>query len=144
MTQIATVRRLIGADQAEILVRRQSACGHDCASCGGCGPDNASRVTAVAENPVNARVGDTVRVESESGQVLGMACLLYLVPLVLLFLFYFLATGPLGLSEGGGVACALLGLALGAAVNVLMDRRLRGAGTVRLRITEVLKSCSDM
>lgn len=144
MTQIATVRRLIGEDRAEILVRRQSACGHDCASCGGCGPDAASRVTAVAENPVSARVGDTVRVESESGKVLGMACLLYLLPLVLLFVFYFLATGLLGWGEGGGMACALFGLALGAAVNVLLDRRLRDARTVQLRITEVLKSCSDM
>lgn len=144
MTQIATVRRLIGADRAEILVRRQSACGHDCASCGGCGPDAASRVSAVAENPVNARVGDTVRVESESGQVLKMACLLYLVPLVLLFALYFIATGALGWGEGAGMAAGLAGLLFGAAINILLDRRARRSQPLQLRITEVLKSCSDM
>ena len=37
MTQIGTVTALPGGDgQVELTVRRQSACGHDCAGCGGC------------------------------------------------------------------------------------------------------------
>lgn len=144
MTQIATVKRLMGKKQAEVLVRRQSACGHDCASCGGCGPESSAQVTAVADNTLGARPGDTVQVESESGQVLRMAFVLYLVPLVLFFAGYFAGTGLMNLSEGAGLAVGILGLAIGIAINVLLDRYVRKESTVQFRITEVLKSCSDM
>lgn len=144
MRQIATVKRLMGEGRAEVLVRRQSACGHDCASCGGCGPESFASVTAVADNSLGARPGDTVQVESESGQVLGMAFVLYLVPLVLLFVGYFIASGPLKLAEGTSLAVGVAGLAVGIAMNFLVDRRLRKEKSVQFRITEVLKSCSDM
>ena len=143
MTQIATVKRLVGEDRAEVVVHRLSACGHDCASCGGCGPDSAARVTAVADNERGARPGDTVRVESESGRVLGMAAALYLAPLVLLFVGYFVASGVFKLGEGSSVAVGVICLAVGFAANFLIDRRTRKR-PVRYRIVEVLKSCSDM
>ncbi|MGN1003352.1 MAG: SoxR reducing system RseC family protein [Oscillospiraceae bacterium] len=143
MTQIATVKRLVGEKRAEVVVHRLSACGHDCASCGGCGPDSAARVTAVADNEPGARPGDTVRVESESGRVLGMAAALYLVPLVLLFVGYFVASGAFKLSEGASMAVGVACLAIGFAANFLLDRRTRKR-PVQYRIVEVLKSCSDM
>lgn len=144
MTQIATVKRLLEDSQAEVLVRRQSACGHDCASCGGCGPESSTQVTAVADNKLGARPGDTVRVESESSRVLGMAFVLYMVPFVLLFAGYLIASGPLGLGEGASFAVGLACLAAGFAANLLVDRRIRTSRPIRFRITEVLKSCSDM
>lgn len=144
MTQIATVKRLIGESQAEVLVRRQSACGHSCESCGGCGPESAAQVTAVADNLLGARPGDTVRVESESRRVLGMAGALYLLPFLFLFVGYLLATGPLGLGEAPGFAVGLACMAAGFAANWLLDRRIRAARPVQFRIVEVLKSCSDM
>lgn len=144
MTQIATVKRLVGADQAEIQVRRPSACGHDCKSCGGCGPDSMTQITAVVENEPGARPGDTVRVESESRKVLGLAAVLYLVPLVLFFVGYFIASGPLSLGEGTSLIAGLGFIAAGFAVNRLVDRRLRSEPAVRFRVVEVLKSCSDM
>ncbi|MGM9606382.1 MAG: SoxR reducing system RseC family protein [Oscillospiraceae bacterium] len=143
MTQIATVKRLMGEKNAEVLVRRLSACGHDCASCGGCGPDSAAQVTAVAENELGARPGDTVRVESESGRVLGMAAALYLVPLVLLFVGYFVASGVFKLGEGASMAVGIACLVIGFAANFMLDRRTRKR-PVQYRIVEVLKSCSDM
>lgn len=144
MTQIATVKRLLEDDRAEILVCRRSACGHDCASCGGCGLENTVRVTAPAENLLGAQPGDTVRVESESGRVLGMAFVLYLVPLVLLFFGYFVGVSLLYLSEGASLVLGIVGLAVGVAINLLVDHRLRKAHAVQFRITEVLKSCLDM
>lgn len=144
MTQIATVNRLFGADKAEVQVRRPSACGHDCKSCGGCGPDTMTQVTAVAENEVGARPGDTVRVESESRTVLGLAAVLYLMPIVLLFVGYFIASGLLEFSEGGSLLIGLGFMAAGFAGNRLVDRRLRSNRAVRFRIVEVLKPCSDM
>ena len=144
MTQIATVKRLIGESQAEVLVRRQSACGHRCEACGGCGPESAAQMTAMADNTLGARPGDTVRVESESRRVLGMAVVLYLVPFLLLFVGYLVATGPLGLSEAAGFAVGLACMAAGFAANWLIDRRVRTVRPVQFQIVEVLKSCSDM
>lgn len=143
MTQIATVKRLLGSNIAEVQVRRPSACGHDCKSCGGCGPDTMTQVTAVAENEAGAHPGDTVRVESESRKVLGLAAVLYLMPVALLFVGYFAASGPLGQGEGISLIVGLCGMIVGFAVNILIDRRLRTKRSVRFRIVEVLKSCSD-
>lgn len=144
MTQIATVKRLIGTDKAEVQVRRPSACGHDCKSCGGCGPDAMTQITAVAENEPGARPGDTVRVESESRKVLGLAAALYLMPIVLLFVGYFIASGPLEQGEGMSLTAGLGFMILGFAANWFVDRRLRKNRNVRFRIVEVLRSCSDM
>ena len=144
MTQIATVKRLVGSGSAEVQVRRPSACGHDCKSCGGCGPDTMTRITAIAENAPGARPGDTVRVESESRKVLGLAAVLYLMPLVLLFAGYFIASGPLGQGEEASLLIGLVFMAVGFAFAWLADRHLRAKRSVRFRIVEVLKSCSDM
>lgn len=144
MTQIATVKRLIGTDQAEVQVRRPSACGHDCKSCGGCGPDSVTRITAIAENIPGARPGDTVRVESESRKVLGLAAVLYLMPIVLLFVGYFIASGLMEQGEGESLLAGLALMVVGFAFDWLVDRRLRADRTARFRIVEVLKSCSDM
>lgn len=144
MTQTATVKQLLPDGCAEIVVQRQSACGHDCASCGGCPSGNAPQVTAAAINSAGARAGDAVLVESESGQVLKLAAVLYLFPFLLLFAGYLLAAGPLGLGEGGSAAVGFGCLLLGLGVSFLLDRRLRRAGTVTFRITEVIQPCSDM
>ena len=144
MTQIAVVSRLVGTDKAEIRVRRPSACGHDCKSCGGCGPDSMTQITAVAENQAGARPGDTVRVESESRAVLGLAAVLYLLPIAFLFLGYFIASGPLGLGEGASVIAGLGFMAVSFAAGWLRERRLRAGHAARCCIVEVLKPCSDM
>jgi sigma-E factor negative regulatory protein RseC len=144
MTQIATVQRLVGSRRAEVLVRRQGACGHSCRSCGGCGPESAAQVTAVADNALGARPGDTVRVESDSRRVLTIAAALYLAPFVLLFAGYLLATGPFGLGESGGFLAGLAGMLAGFGGCWLLDRRIRRARSVEFRIVEVLMPCSDM
>lgn len=144
MTQVATVKRLLGDHKAELMVRRQSACGHDCASCGGCGPESATQVTVLADNHLGAGVGDTVRVESESSRVLGMAAALYLLPLLLLFAGYFIASGPLKLGEGGSIAVGLLCMAVSFGAAWALDRRARTRKPVQFQIVEVMKSCSDM
>lgn len=141
MIQIATVKRLIGENRVEVLVRRQSACNHDC---DGCGPKLSASVTAVAENLLGARPSDTVQVESECGQVLGAAFVLYFVPLLLLFVGYFIASGLIELGEGISLSVGMAGFAVGIAINLLVDRHLRNDKSIRFRITEVLKSCSDM
>ena len=82
MTQIATVERIVNADYAEISVPRKSACGHDCEECAGCGVSGAA-VLARALNPIGARPGQKVVVDSSTSKMLGIVAMVYLIPVVL-------------------------------------------------------------
>ncbi|MEI3060056.1 MAG: SoxR reducing system RseC family protein [Oscillospiraceae bacterium] len=116
MEQIVTVRALYPDGTAEVACRRASACGGDCGHCGGC--TNAQTVLVRAYNPIGAKPGDRVVVESASCQVLGAAAAVYLLPVLFLLGGYALAGGP-----GGAI-----GFALGLAPAVWMDRRRRKGG----------------
>ena len=87
MTQIATVRRVLGNGRVEIAVRRQSACGHDCENCAGCGAEGGV-IRTVAYDTIGVTEGDKVLVFSESKGVLGAAAMVYLLPLVFFFFGY--------------------------------------------------------
>ena len=87
MTQIATVERILDADHAEISVPRKSACGHDCEECAGCGVSGAA-VQARAANPIGARPGQKVVVESSTKKMLRIVALVYLIPVVLFLAGY--------------------------------------------------------
>lgn len=133
MTQIATVTALPGPGTAEVTVARRTACGHDCENCAGCGT-KAAKVVVRASASIPLDVGDRVEVYSDS-RVLGIAALVYLVPVVLFLLGYFL---PSGLPEGARYACGALGFALGLASAAVCDRRVRRGGTVSYQITRKL------
>lgn len=139
MIQTATVKEVLGHGRAMIEVRRQSACGHDCSKCGGgCSELMAkSTVTAMAENLCRADVGDTVQVESDSRQILGIAAIVYFVPLITFFLGYFLGAG-LALSEGGAIAVGGLGFALGLIPALLMNRKVKRDKQVSFKITAIV------
>ena len=111
MTQTAQVIALTDENRAKVRVERMSACGHDCSTCEGCGLQ-AAPIEAVAYNFVNAKVGDTVLVESSSKAVLRLASLTYLLPIVLFFAAFFLLSA-LGISEPLSVGVAILGFLLG-------------------------------
>ena len=114
MEQIVTVRALDPDGTAEVACRRASACSGDCGHCGGC--TNAQTVLVRAYNPIGAKPGDRVVVESASCQVLGAAAAVYLLPVLFLLGGYALAGGP-----GGAI-----GFALGLTPAVWMDRRRKG------------------
>jgi len=119
LKQNAVVTHIINERMAEVTVERQSACGHDCASCeGGCANPGILKVTA--KNPIGARDGDRVEIESSSRKILLIAAAVYLLPLFLLLLFYFLAQafGAEALYAGlSGAAGFILGVLAGIALN---------------------------
>jgi len=138
MLQTARVLRLLGDGRAEVTVKRQSACGHDCEKCGG-GCANLvvmPTVTVTAENPVRAMAGDQVTVESATRRILGAAAVVYLLPFLLFFAGYFAAVVLWG---GGGapVAIGLAGFALGIFIAVLMDRRVKRERSIVFRILSI-------
>ena len=134
MTQIATVERLLAGDYAVISVPRKSACGHDCEECAGCGVTGAA-VQARAANPIGAKPGQKVVVQSDTQKMLGIVALVYLTPVVLFLVGYFatiaVASAPIRSLFGG------IGFVLGILIAVAYDRRLRRQGGLRFTIVRL-------
>ena len=78
------VKKLDG-NLAVVSVIRRDSCGGNCSSCGGCEKKEA---VTYAENRINASVGDRVRLESDSKRVLGVAFLLYILPVIVFIAVY--------------------------------------------------------
>ena len=92
MEQQAQVIRIVSETVARVAVKRKSACSGDCHTCHGC-PHPDEIVMVDADNFVGARKGDEVIVSSDTNRVLKLAAMLYLMPLVLFFLGYFVMPG---------------------------------------------------
>ena len=136
MTQTATVQKVFPGGMAEIAVPRKSACGHDCEECAGCGVTGTA-VSAKARNPIGAVPGDKVVVESSSKTVLGIIAIVYLIPVVLFLLGYFL-TEKLLPTEGLRYAAAIIAFLLGLIPAVVYDRRMKKRGTMYYTIVSNL------
>lgn len=110
MTQNATVIAVRQDGRAEIAVKRASACGENCASCGAhC--ENRD-IYAVAENKLGAHEGDSVIVESSTSKVIGIALIVYIVPLVFFALGYAICA-IIGLKEGICIAASIAAMLIG-------------------------------
>lgn len=118
MEQLVRVRQTHDDGTATVVHVRESACSGDCHKCSGCGAAKEA-VLFTASNPIGARQGQLVKVTSETGPVLKAATVLYVIPLVLFFLGYYLGTlpGNYGALFGG------LGFGLGIALVVVYDRK---------------------
>ena len=84
-----------------------------------------------AENPIGAKPGDMVRLESETAPVLQAAAVLYLAPLVLFFLGYYLGS-VLG---GSGPVAGVLGFVLGVVIIIIYDRKVVAKQNIGYTIT---------
>ncbi len=119
MEQIVRVSRLLPEGRAEVIRVRESACSGDCHKCSGCGAAKQA-VILTAENPIGARVGDTVVISSDTGPVLKAAAVLYLLPLLLFLAGYLLGAMLWHQGTVTGVAALILGV---VAIK-LYDKRL--------------------
>ena len=130
MEQLVRVREIHNDGTADVIHVRESACSGDCHKCSGCG---AARETVIftAGNPIGARPGDLVRVESSTAPVLKAAVVLYVLPLLLFFLGYWLGTLPGSFGALGGG----LGFILGLGIVVAYDRLVVNKADLRYTIT---------
>lgn len=120
MTQDAIVTKCMAGGMAEVVVTRSTACGSNCGNCESC--IFQSELKTLAKNRIGARPGQRVVIESKSSKIYKAAMLVYILPIILVFVGYALASA-VGGSEGVCVAASFLGLLLGAAVLVLSQRR---------------------
>tara|TARA_Y100001933_G_C18850115_1_gene501361 strand:- start:102 stop:509 length:408 start_codon:yes stop_codon:yes gene_type:complete len=77
--------RVIASDEknAEILVMRESACGGHCDKCASsCN----QTVTIITKNDAQVSPGEIVEIEAGSSEIVGLAALFYVVPLVFIVL----------------------------------------------------------
>lgn len=118
MEQMVRVRQTHEDGTATVIHVRQSACSGDCHKCSGCG---AAKETMIfrAENPLGARPGDLVVVQSETKTVMKALGIFYVIPLLLFFLGYILGDRlwSLGGLTGG------IGFGAGLALAVVYDRK---------------------
>lgn len=138
MTQTAVVKRLLEDGLAEVEVQRQSACGHDCASCGGCGA-KLNRLTTQAINRAGAQIGDVVTIAGDTKEVFGIAAIVYAVPFLLFFTLY----GLLALAGQGEGMCAaggILGFVLGILGAIGYNQRVRVRGVTPYVIVRLEQS----
>jgi sigma-E factor negative regulatory protein RseC len=135
LTSQGTVKKILPDGRAVVEVTRQSACGHDCSECSSlCGAGGT--ISSVAENPLGARVGENVTIETPSKKIISAAALVYIVPLALLILGY-AAAALLGADEGKALIGSLIGFAVGTAVVVAVNRFARRNKGVEVTITAV-------
>lgn len=117
MEQLVRVRKVNEDGTAQVIHTRLSACSGDCHKCSGCGAAEQTMLLT-ARNPIGAREGELVVIQSKSGPVLIAAAILYMVPILLFFLGYMLA--ELFWQQGalvGGIA-----FVLGVGLAVIYDR----------------------
>lgn len=118
MEQTVRVRECRPDGTAQVIHVRESACSGDCHKCSGCGAAQEA-VVFTADNPIGARAGDLVKVESAAGPVLKAAAVLYVLPLALFFGGYCLGT----LMGNLGALMGCLGFVLAFALVVVYDRK---------------------
>ena len=118
MEQLVRVKEAYPDGTAMVIHVRESACSGDCHKCSGCGAAKEA-VLFEAVNAIGARRGDLVKVESATGPVMKAAVVLYVIPLVLFFLGYYIGDvlWTLGAMAGG------VGFVLGVGIIVLYDRK---------------------
>lgn len=85
MKQIGVVESINGSE-AKVRVKRVSACGGNCAGCGG--SCNAGDILITAENKAGAGAGDRVELEMPSSKALSAAAWVYVIPLVFFVIGY--------------------------------------------------------
>lgn len=121
MEQLVIVKQVGSDGTALVSHTRQSACSGDCHKCSGCGAASETMVLKV-RNPIGAKPGDLVRLESASGPVLRAAAVMYLAPVALFFLGYLVGAVLWSAGAFTGGVCFALGIGLA----VFYDRKVAG------------------
>lgn len=118
MQQLVRVRQTHEDGTATVIHVRESACSGDCHKCSGCGAAKEA-ILLEARNPIGAKPGDLVTIESETGPVLKAAAVMYMLPMVLFFAGYALGAA---LWQRGGLVGGLAFLA-SIGLAVVYDRK---------------------
>ncbi|WHH59628.1 SoxR reducing system RseC family protein [Petroclostridium sp. X23] len=133
MEQIGVVNKAYD-NMATVQIKRVSACGGKCGECGGC--ENTSHIVE-AFNAVGAKTGQIVKMEMKDTKILFAAFMVYIIPLIMLFVGYVIGY-TISTSEliAGGIGVILLILSF--VVLKIFDRRIEKTDKYRIVITKII------
>lgn len=127
MLQEAIITKTLENGLAEVVVERSGICGGNCDECEGCRYDNLMKSTV--ENSINARRGQHVMIETPTLGVYKGAFAMYIIPIVMLILGYYV-TARFTANEGICILAAFIATAVGILIaNVLSKRSFKGNPT---------------
>ena len=122
MVQNAVVKKVVGEGVVEVSLLRQMECGLHCdGACAGCSQRPKEELLALASNPIGAKPGDIVEVEPSGGHNIWMSVVVFLLPCIGLAVGYMMGQS-VGLGDLASLATAAVGLLVGFAPAVLMNR----------------------
>ncbi len=138
-------------DIALVNLQRHLICG-ECGKCGIMSGAAKRNITIEAHNPIKAKEGQRVRIESDDRQVIFIAFMLYIVPLAGLIvgiLTWMQLAGRFGLEGGQELHAVAAGLALMGVIFLVIrnwDRRVKNDPRYKPVITGLLldkNECND-
>lgn len=107
---------------ATVRVMRQDACAHCQVGCGnGC----TKTVQVTAQNPLGAKVGDRVVLESATGRLLAFSAALFCAPILLAILSYFLWISLFESTLAIYSMCIAVGVGSFLCIGLICDRAVR-------------------
>jgi sigma-E factor negative regulatory protein RseC len=98
----------------------QLAKGDKCKSCNICTTTEPNRMQLQAINKIDAGVGDTVEVEVPPGRVIGSSFLIFIVPIILMIVGYFVGNSFFGPASGNGEGAGIIGSILGFLFSLIL------------------------
>ena len=120
MLQEAIITKTLDNGLAEVVVERSGICGGNCDECDGCRYDNLMKSTV--ENPIDAKRGQHVMIETPTLGVVKGALAIYILPIVLLVAGYFVAAA-FSASEGICMLAAFIAAAIGVLLAKVISKR---------------------
>ena len=106
----------VNGDYAEVVIKKESACGENCASCGMCDLSKLRKVKVLNED--DAKVGDEVEVFLDSRKSLLLAIITFILPLIIFFVSFIFTENELVLA-----VVFILGFVLSASVANLLAKK---------------------
>ena len=119
MLQEAIITKIRDDGLAEVVVERLGICGGACNNCHECRYEHLMK--SVVQNPIGARRGQHVMIDTPTMGVFKGALAIYVLPLVTLFLGYFIAAA-LRLGELACIIAAFAAAGIGIVIAVVISR----------------------
>ena len=135
MLQEAIITKTLDNGLAEVVVERSGICGGNCDDCDECQYNNLIKSTV--ENTINARRGQHVMIETPTVGVVKGALAIYILPIIMLIVGYFVAAA-FSLSEGMCVLAAFIATAAGVLIARTVSKNSFKGNPVPTKIISVI------